>query len=278
MKHGDHWDILARVFKLKGPSFEGMVSKFVSLISGHLYKSLVLDSAIEFPMKIIDQSETKFSNFFEALYAVDVNFQQSFRPSGSIQEGKLHFSGKDKLYGLKTEVSVTPIGLAINCSKHFPGSVSYFEIIQWGIDRHKLLLTKKDDELGILDVGIFQERYPGHWAVLADKGYQGIQEILSSIIPIKRPLRGVLSISDEAFNRRVAIVRIIVENWFSRLCTLWSLLSTKCRWNESIYDHLFQTAAALTNLHIKFHPLQSQDGDKYVQLQNRLSHIASETI
>ena len=41
---------------------------------------------------------------------------------------------------------------------------------------------------------------------------------------------------------------------------------------------IFQAAAALTNLHIKSHPLGSQDGDKYVQLQNHLSHIVNETI
>ena len=115
-------------FQIERPSFERMVSKFVSFSSGHLYKLPVLDVANEFHVKTIDESQAKFSKFSETLYAVDVTFQQSFRPSGSIQEGKLYLSSKHKLYGLKTEVSVLHNGLAVNCSTRFPGSVSYFEI------------------------------------------------------------------------------------------------------------------------------------------------------
>ena len=226
-------------------------------------------------MKDLKDAYETFNNFPEALYSVDVTFQQSFPPSGAIQEGKLYFSGKHKLYGIKMEVSVLPNGQAISCSDHYPSSVSDFEIIQRRIGIHKLLLAKNSAESNTLDVGMHADRYPQEWAVLADKGYQGLQDIVRAIIPIKRPPRGVLSMSDEAFNRRVSSDRILVENYFGRLSNLWSLFAVKWRWSLTMYDDFFQVAVALTNFHIKTHPLRSQDSDKYIQLRNRLLHIAN---
>ena len=84
--------------------------------------------------------------------------------------------------------------------------------------------------------------------------------------------------SDEAFNSRVSSDRILVEKFFGWLCNLWSLFAVKWRWNLGLYDGFFRVADALTNFHIKSHPLWQQDGDKYVELRNRLHHIANETI
>lgn len=278
MKHGGHWDILGRVFKIKGPTFERMITKFIRLVSDHIYKIFVTDMVSESTMSDFNATGKRFSNFPEALYAVDVTFQQSFRPSGSIQEGKLYFSGKHKLYGLKVEVAVLPNGLAISCSPHYPGSVSDFEIVQRQRELHEKLLKKKESDRSIMDVGMHSERYPQDWAVLCDKGYQGLLELLRAIHPIKKPPRGALSVSDEMFNRKVSSDRIIVENYFGRLCGLWTLFSSKWRWNEGLYDDFFRAAIGLTNLHIKSNPLRQEDVEKLAQFRNRLAHIANQAI
>ena len=128
------------------------------------------------------------------------------------------------------------------------------------------------------DLGMHHEQYPNSWAVLADKGYQGLQELLRTIHPIRKPPRGVLSISDEAFNRNVSSDRIIVENFFGRLGSLWALFSTKWRWSNNLYDDFFQAGVALTNFHIKSHPLRAQDNEKFTRFRNRLAHIANENV
>lgn len=278
LKHGGHWDVLGRVFKLKGPTFERMITKFVLMISGHMYELFVTNLAAEFTMHELNTYNQRFRYYPEALYAVDVTFQQSFRPSGAIQEGKLYFSGKHKLYGLKVEVSVLPTGIAKACSEHYPGSVSDFEIIQRQREFHAKALKKSGDEQNLIDVGLHNTRYPNQWAVLGDKGYQGILEILRGIHPVKRPPRGVLSISDETFNRQVSSDRIIVENFFGRLCGLWSLMSSKWRWSQTLYDDFFRAATALTNFHIKSHPLRAEDRDKFSRIRNRLTHIANQSV
>lgn len=81
-------------------------------------------------MEKLRKENQVFKNFKYARYATDVTFQQSFRPSGSIEEGKAYFSGKHKLYGYKVEVSVLPNGMAIGATRHYPGAVSDLRICQ----------------------------------------------------------------------------------------------------------------------------------------------------
>ena len=69
-------------------------------------------------MSDLRESQHDFKSFPKALHATDVTFQQAFRPSGSIEEGKRYFSSKHKLYGYKVDVSVLPNGLALDMTPH----------------------------------------------------------------------------------------------------------------------------------------------------------------
>lgn len=60
----------------------------------------------------------------------------------NMKEGKIYFIGKHNLYGYKVEVSVLSNGLAVNCAKHYPGSVSDLEILQRGVGFHCAALKK----------------------------------------------------------------------------------------------------------------------------------------
>lgn len=167
-------------------------------------------------MRALDTVRNRFRHFPEALCAVDVTLQQSFCPSCSITEGKLYFSGKHKLYGVKVKV-VLPNGLAVACSNHYPGSVSDFEIDQRQRENHEKLL-KKESERSIMDVGMYCDRYPTDWAVCCDKGYQGLLELMRAIHPIKNPPHGNFSVSDEVLNQKLSRVtesklRIVLEEW-----------------------------------------------------------------
>ena len=101
---------------------------------------------------------------------------------------------------------------------------------------------------------------------------------MRAIYTIPNPPRGILSLSDEAFNLQASSDRIIVVNYFDRLNGLWTLFATKWRWNEGIYDDFFRVSTELTNFYIKSFPLREQDGEKFVRLRNRLAHIANEAI
>ena len=165
-------------------------------------------------------------HFSFARYATDVNFQMCNRRSGNMQEGKKYFSGKQKLYGYKIEVSVLPNGLDLECTEHFKGSVSDLEIFKEHHDFHKANLKKARSERESKDLGFGAGDYPTQRALLADKGYQGGAEIVRLIRPKKQLPNAGLSVDNERFNRNISSDRTIVEN-YGRACGFWNVMSSK---------------------------------------------------
>ena len=107
-------------------------------------------------------SNNCFKHYLCARYAGDVTFCQSNCPSGSLQEGKKYFCGKHKLYGYKVEVSVLPIGLAVHCNSHYPGSVADIDIFYKNADIHDVafLKSKNEGQSQALDYEPYHETYP----------------------------------------------------------------------------------------------------------------------
>lgn len=60
-------------------------------------------------------------------------------------------------------------------------------------------MEKKRDEAGIEDTDLHCALYSDSWVVFADKGYQGVQELMRGIHQIKKPVNGVLYSSDVLF-------------------------------------------------------------------------------
>ena len=55
-------------------------------------------------------------------------------------------------------------------------------------------------------------------------------------------------------------------------------MANKWRWDEGQYDKLFKLCMALTNLHIKWHPLRDEDGQSAKQYKSRLLEIGVTTV
>lgn len=86
MEHGRMWDILGSVFQIKGPTFERIITRFSTLTYEFIYVFFVVQIETLFPMEELRDKHFIFINFKEARYTVDVTFQQSFCPYGSIEE------------------------------------------------------------------------------------------------------------------------------------------------------------------------------------------------
>jgi hypothetical protein len=206
---------------------------------------------------------SRFSNFDCALYALDVKFQTANRPTGTFMDAKRYFSGKHKLYGYKVECAVSVEGVAVHVSKHYPGSVSDKRICEDYVHIHRQMLRKSSDDTRLQDFSEGASRFPNEWAMLVDKGYQGIGDVLRSIHPKRQPPCSSLSPDDIERNRRVSSDRVIVENYFGRVNMLWKVMYMKYTWSENRYDGLVQLCFALTNYHITLQPLRQQDGEHY---------------
>lgn len=64
------------------------------------------------------------------MHATDAIFQQMYRHCGAVKEMKSHFSGKNHLYGVKAEVSMLPIGVAINHTHFHSGATAEVAIFR----------------------------------------------------------------------------------------------------------------------------------------------------
>lgn len=213
------------------------------------------------------EQRQQFVNFPYALYALDVKFQPAYRPGGRFGEQLRYFSGKHKLYGFKIKCAVVNPGLAIHVSAHYPGSASDLSICFQNAPKHRELLLKSDEALRRQqqhrDYGEGSTDFPDMWGVLVDKGYQGIHTHLRGIHPTRKPRGGELSHTERERNKRISSDRVLVENYFGRLSSLWRVMFTTFKWNEDKYDQLVRICVALTNFHVTLSPLRAEDSDNY---------------
>jgi DDE superfamily endonuclease len=273
LKYGSQWDASALIFNTKAGTFQKMISTFIDALSMAFYSLFVVRARREFTMKNMASTGQRFRNFPCARYATDTRFQMGNRPSGNLQEAKRHYSGKHSLYGFKQEVSVLPNGQAIAVSPHYPGSINDLVIFEKRAHIHTLMLRKARAEETIVDEGNRAEDYPGYWAVLCDKGYQGALATTRVLHPKKKGQNAHLPMCDVIINRQISADRIIVENYFGRLCELWGCCATKYRWSESTYDKVTMFCCALTNFHISYYPLRASDSEHYQQYRRELRAI-----
>ncbi|KAE8891200.1 hypothetical protein PF003_g24632 [Phytophthora fragariae] len=278
LKHCGKWDVVASVFKINPPTFQKMIMKFTEMISPFVYARFVEDTNTKWSMRELVVAGKTFSNFACARYATDVTFQQANIPYGLCEGRSIYFSGKHKLHGYKVEVSVLPTGKAINCTSHHPGHVSDIEIFRRNQAFHSQNMKKSEANKRLQDEGPLVTEYPDEWAHLADKGYQGLSSHFRAITPNKKQPGETLSIEQLEENDRIAHDRVLVENYFGRLTSLWAVASDKYRWSESSYDTLFRTCVALTNFHVHLNPLRSADGDSYSSYLGCLLSIGEDVI
>ncbi|KAG3103221.1 hypothetical protein PI125_g13920 [Phytophthora idaei] len=238
--------------------------------------SPVLNKAFICPPSMAAQraNSSTFRHNPYALYTTDVKFQPAFRHTGRFSEAKHYFSNKHKLYGLKVEVSVAFPGRVVFLTNHTPGSVSDITTVANHLKDHQRLLEKTNQERLIEDNGEDSEQYQEAWAILADKGYQGGASMLGVAHPKKKPRNGELTADELARNARVSSDRVLIENFFGRVCLLWKITHSTYKWNEASFDSFTRTCFALTNFHGNINPLRVDDGRFYRSVMGRYASRA----
>ncbi|ETV64081.1 hypothetical protein H257_18981 [Aphanomyces astaci] len=220
LKHCGTWDVVAAVFKQKPTTFEKRVMSFLIVLHAYLMRTFV--TAEE----------------------ANADARCGWALVQELRSKKIYYSGKHSLYGHRVEVSVVPNGFTIDCTKFYKISVSDKTIFDENIDSHLANLAKRTGETTLEDSELGLEQ----WAVLADKGYQGIQHNVRTVLPLKKPAGGNSPLRSKR-----------------RMTTLWSTCSDTYRWSRKSYDIVFQACLALINVHVRLHPLCAEDGDANAQ-------------
>ena len=159
------------MFQIKRPKFIRLVLGFMEKVYEFRVKRFIQKYDERFSMNKVDENHQLFKNFSFHLEAIDVTSHQANRPSGSMQEGKVFFSGKHKLYGFKVEVSARPNGFASAFSKHDPVSTSDLNIIHGRLKIHERRPQKREQENELENKFIMSGKYQNYWGVSMDKGY-----------------------------------------------------------------------------------------------------------
>ena len=227
-------------------------------------------------MKVYSQTRCRqmnitFEHFPEALLVGDCSVQARQRPGNSSQSK--YYDGKHKCHTLKWYYSHYPSGYVCQKSKVYPGSKFDKTVLLDCVVETRELLEKTQMEMRLRDDGEFSTRYPNHWAILYDKGFQGIISEVRAIIPKKKPRNGNLTVQERRKNRQIGEDRIICENFYGRKKVLWKATREKARHGDKEMDLIDTFCSLLTNYDIIKRPLRNEDGVYY---KNYLKKIKRE--
>ena len=101
--------------------------------------------------------------------------------------------------------------------------------------------------------------------MLLENGYQGSVDILRAITTCKKSVCAILSREVEVFHEKLSPDRILVENYFGRLCKLWGLLGRKYDSSRKLLNTIFSLGAAFTKFRISMHNPRDVDGDWFTR-------------
>lgn len=246
LKHVGKWNWMEHMFKMRGPTFERIITSFISTTCKHLYDAFVVHCRGSVPMHVMEPKGFLFRQYSCALYGTDVKFWLSFRPFESVEEGYLYYSGKHKAYGYKVEVFVLQNGVAIWCSSHRLGSILDLGLMREMQDFLKTQSVKMASDSAVPDSGPLRTGNSVSCALLADRACISSKNLLR-VIHLRRKLAGgMLHSEDEQQDSKISSDRITDENYFARLCAIEHPQQSR------IYCSIYQTNAQISFVRLIF--------------------------
>lgn len=175
---------------------------------------------------------------------VDATEQPVFRPGKDNDARKLYYSGKKKIFTLKTQLVTDAEHHILAISTSVPGAMH---------DK------KLSDEVQTL------ERLPDGCEVKADKGYQGMANQVG-LVTVRNPETGIeqqvprltvytpfkkakgkeLTEEQKDFNSLLSAIRVRVEHCIGWVKN-WAIVATRFRCSHLIYTSVMQTVCGLVN-------------------------------
>lgn len=233
IKHYETQAKLGENFSISKAQINRIISTAAPLISTILYSKYAIS---------LDVDDTVYEEFINAKFVMDVTIQKIWKPLGTFQERKQFYSGKHKLYGIKTLTLHQRTGLMVACWSGVPGAVHDSVI---ATDNHA------DIKKMIESDGMVEEEVQ----IFADKGFIGCETKLPVVIPYKKKPNKELTQKQGEYNKALSSHRVICERWYGRLKSLFRIIASEYHNDRDEYEVFFRLCAALTNYHIIQHPL-----------------------
>ncbi|KAE9251571.1 hypothetical protein PF002_g4220 [Phytophthora fragariae] len=255
LKNGGAWEMLSNIFHVKTATFIKTITNFVRVVAPRLYDEWVKEKAREESMRmLVTSGRTSGRTFVHhpyALYGTDVTFQQVTGPSTTWQKRFHTTVPSTNFTATKLRYRSAPVDLRLTVRSTLVAT----RMTSPCSGSTKLSTTprngKRTRTARCMTRGYSAPSTRTSGRSLADKGNQGAEQHVRCIHPTKSTNLPAAVVQQ---NADISSDRIIVENWFGKLCGLWRICADKYRGAEDFYDDIFQTCAALTNCHIGFYP------------------------
>jgi hypothetical protein len=208
----------------------------------------------------IDEPE-RYDEFAGVVAMMDVTVQPIWTPEGSYDEKKRYFSGKHKMYVLKSQCLHDRRGLVLSVVAAIPGAVHDVTIAQRSIAEIRRVvrpMEPRDNDEDPVDVEDDVDDQEDGRLLMVDSGYQGLQHLLPCVLPYKKRPGRELTAPQKQHNRRMARRRVLVENYYGRLKRRYRIMTDKYRGERGAYEMFFKICVSLTNFHVIKHPLRTE--------------------
>jgi hypothetical protein len=137
------------------------------------------------------------------------------------------------------------------------------------VKKYKNYLLKTDEERDKSDQMVLANNYPDQWILIADSAYQSAEQYLRAIVMKKKKF--IKRYADNSCYRSLSKDRVVCENSYGRLLSLFGVIRHKYKYEHTMYDKFFLVYACHTNYHLRGNTLKSDDRAFYqAVLQKRL--------
>ena len=209
-------------------------------------------------------SSKKFDNYPREIGAVDVSLIPIHR-FNDFKTSKLFYSKKHEMHGIKLQTLVNPDGQCISANVAFRGKVHDLTVLRQSglINQLSYSMNRGDGALVLCQ-----------HQIMCDKGYIGIhRELPNALVQARKPKGRNLTQEQIDENNAIQHDRVIVENYFGRMKSLWGIFCTPYRGSESDLKMFTLLGVCLTNFHIQSNPLRDSD-DLSVDIEEDLDDIS----
>ena len=124
LKHYETLDKMKDTFSISKTHLHTILDSTITIITPILYEHFVQNMS----ERIVDENEEPDLPFPEAKYVMDATFQPIWTPAGTFNEKRSYFSGKHKMYGMKSQCIHDRKGRLVHCVPGEKGAVHDFKI------------------------------------------------------------------------------------------------------------------------------------------------------
>lgn len=181
IKNSKQQGFLAKTFRMKRSTFEWMIFQFINVVFEIIYDSHAQTLDVMYPIVELLGNKNIFQRRPYCRYTMKLTFQHTNRRMGNMDEAKLYYSAKHKLYGYKVNLSMLPNEKTFSISPHHPLKEQDIKIIMGRLHVRKSRHRKAEVKTGLCNGELnrfYSENFQG---LFFQKGYQVLRGVLHVI-------------------------------------------------------------------------------------------------